>query len=160
VRWTRELVPFCLLVCCVGGCIVIPDTTARDPSRLIGDGPNAQLRIGSATREHVLAVLGPPDFRSQHDLAFGYVNSVHTGKAYGVLLGPCCNPYLGKTDVYTYDDVWVEFDPRGVLKRYAKQLIAKCDDSDYGAWRKFMETVPDTRRPSEMLPDERSADSR
>jgi outer membrane protein assembly factor BamE (lipoprotein component of BamABCDE complex) len=143
----RILLLICLVLFGGGGCVVIPDKTVARPSAAIGSKASAPLKVGSATREQVLARLGIPRFSSQHDLAFGYVNQVRIGDAYGVLFGMCSMPYgVGKTAAYDDDDVWMEFDQRGVLKRYVKNLMGPFR-SDSEAWAKFMLTVPDSMRP-------------
>ena len=52
------------------GCVFVPNLSPVYRSKDVGD-PSAALKIGVATREDVLARWGKPDFRSDHDLAFG-----------------------------------------------------------------------------------------
>ena len=128
------------------GCIVIPDKTVTRPSAVIGSGAAPTLKVGSATREQVLARLGTPEYSSQHDIAFGYVKQVRIGEGYGVLVGMCSMPCgVGKAPAYDDDDVWIEFDQRGVMKRYVKNLIRPFR-SGSESWAKFMLTVPDSMR--------------
>jgi hypothetical protein len=120
------------------------------PSSRIGDDSNAKVRVGVTSREVALTVLGEPSYSSRHDLAIGYLFAAKVGTAKGVLMGPC-NPYIGSTDVFEDDDVWLAFDEHGILKRVEKHLVKKHDGDAEAAWRSFAASVPDTLRPEQML---------
>jgi hypothetical protein len=138
------------LVFLTTACAFTPVKSPYMPSARIGEGANAEVRVGVASREVALTVLGKPSYSSQHDLAVGYLFAAKIGTAKGVLMGPC-SPYIGSTDVFDDDDVWLAFDEQGTLKRVEKHLVKKHHGDSEAAWRSFAASVPDTLRPEQML---------
>lgn len=128
-------------------------TPARSPERRsakIGDGPEAIVRVSETRRETVLKELGTPSYSTRNDLAFGYLFAVRTGTVRGLLFGPCSVPLFGRSDVWEEDDVWLEFDRDGLLKRVEKRLIKRHGTNAEAAWREFAKDVPDEIRPEQM----------
>lgn len=137
------------------GCVYVPANPPVRQSSSIGDGPDAPIRIGQASHEDVVARLGKPTYSTPDGSAWGYVFYVTTGKASGLLMGPCM-PYVGTTDVFDPDDLWLEFDGQGILARCEKQLIRRTGTAFERAWhgsdpdrtwREFRETVAATTAP-------------
>jgi hypothetical protein len=129
-------------------------TPAKSPQRRsaqIGDGPEATIRIGETDRETALKKLGEPSYSTQNDLAFGYLFAVKTGTVKGLLFGPCCVLLFGTSDVWEMDDVWLEFNRKGILTRVGKRLIEKHKNDTEAAWREFTKDVPDKIRSEQML---------
>jgi hypothetical protein len=136
----------------LSGCVFIPAKSPVWRSDAIGDGPHATIRIGETDRETVLRMFGKPSYSTERDRAFGYLLYVETGRATGLLMGPCM-PYIGSTTVAKCDDVWLEFDERGILSRVEKHLLKKYDDDTEAAWRQFTQPVPDPIRREQMMED-------
>ena len=139
-----------LLLVAAGGCVITPAKSPEMRSEQVGQDSNSPVRVGVTTRDAALEILGKPNYSTQHDVAMGYLFTVKTGTARGLLVGPC-TPYIGSADVYDADDVWLEFDERGVLKRAEKHLIKRHHHDMEAAWRSFASSVPDPIRPEQML---------
>jgi outer membrane protein assembly factor BamE (lipoprotein component of BamABCDE complex) len=120
-------------------------------SAQVGDGPGATIRVGETHRDTVLKKLGKPSYSTQNDLAFGYLFGVKTGTVKGLLFGPCSMPLFGTSEVWEMDDVWLEFNQDGILKRVEKRLIEKHKNDTEAVWREFTKNVPDKIRPEQML---------
>jgi hypothetical protein len=134
----------------LGGCVITPARSPEVRSARVGYDSGSPVRVGVTTRDTTLGILGKPNYSTQHDAAMGYLFAVKTGTARGLLVGPC-TPYIGSADVYDDDDVWLEFDGQGVLKRVEKQLIKRHHHDMEAAWRAFAKSVPDPIRPEQML---------
>ena len=65
-------------------------------------------------------------------------------------MGPCM-PYFGTTDIVDMDDVWLEFDERGMLKRVEKHLVTKAKNNMERAWLDFVAPVADKIRSEQMV---------
>ncbi len=138
---TCRVIP-ALLTLALGGCVVTPATT--QPARMssgVGVGPDAAIRVGITTRAEAIAKLGTPQYFTADARAYGYVDWAVTGKATGLLMGPCA-PYFGTATVYKPDDVWLEFDSKGILKRFEKHLVERSDNNAQRAWQRFLKTFP------------------
>ncbi len=133
-----------------GGCAFTPVQSPDRRSAQFGPGPDARFRVGETPRAAVYAAFGSPSYSTRHDRACGYLFAVTVGREKGLLMGPCM-PYVGEADVSDMDDVWLEFDDRGILRRVEKHLVARHSDDDEQAWRTFARTVPDPIRPEQML---------
>jgi hypothetical protein len=107
------------------GCY-IPVISPTHPSAAVGPaGSAASLRVGTATRADVTARFGTPRYSKENDRIAGYVLPIKTAVGFG--FGPCCAP--GLTEYYDYENLWLEFDRRGVLKGYVAG-----DDAARGDW--------------------------
>jgi len=149
-QYSRLLALTPLLLAAAAGCVITPVGSQELRSAQIGRDSKAPVRVGVTTRDETLGILGKPNYSTQHDAAMGYLFAVKTGTARGLLVGPC-TPYIGSADVYDDDDVWLEFDGQGVLKRVEKQLIKRHHHDMEAAWRAFAKSVPDPIRPEQML---------
>jgi hypothetical protein len=135
-RITARLVLLSTIGCT--GCI--PVISPTHPSAAVGPaGSTAPIQVGTATRAEVIARFGKPGYRTQFDRAIGYVLPVRT--AVGIGFGPCCMP--GIINHYAYENLWVEFDGRDVVKRFVAG-----NDTTEGSWIQFCSHVPDARGPS------------
>jgi hypothetical protein len=56
-------------------------------------------------------------------------------------------PYFGSTEIVALDDVWLEFDSTGTLKRVEKRLAKKNHHNPAVAWRKFQATISPAANP-------------
>jgi hypothetical protein len=130
------------------GCIYTPAEHVEYKSSWIGTDPSCSIRVGLATRDDVLTKLGEPNYATQHDLAWGYLLKAHVGQITGLLGGPCMAVGTAQDD--RKDDVWLEFDGRGVLVRCEKLLSAKNGGDDEAAWVAFAKAVPDPIRPEQI----------
>ncbi len=138
------------LMSVLSGCVYLPVKSPERPGAEIGDGPQAVMHIGEADRETVLQRFGKPSYSTQNDRAFGYLFAVQTVTATGLVMGPCM-PYIGKAEFWECDDVWLEFDGQGLLKRVEKRLLKKNDNDTEAAWRQFAKPVPDPIRLEQMI---------
>ncbi len=129
-----------LLLCLpvlAGGCIIVPILGVPHQSAQVGDDRSASLRVGSAERAAVLAKLGPPTYRADGDRVIGYVFEEPVAFVAGFLLtGPCSTPWIGAKMGTVPEDLWLEFDDAGILRRYAKQLAGPHGEP-VEAWEKF-----------------------
>ena len=132
------------------GCVYTPVAAPERLSAQFGGDADAVFRVGAGQREAIFARFGRPSFSTQHDLACGYLFACKTGSAKGLLMGPCM-PYIGSTDTTELDDVWLEFDQNGLLRRVAKRLVVLSHKNSEAAWRQFVSTVPDKLRPEQMV---------
>jgi hypothetical protein len=132
----------------VAGCVYTPLKSPEVRSSLIGTGSHYPTQIGKTSRDAVIARFGLPTYSSRHYRACGYLFATDTGRATGLLPGPC-TLYFGCTVVSEMDDIWLEFDADGILRRCEKRLLSKYDDEK--AWREFLKTVPDPIRQDQML---------
>jgi hypothetical protein len=133
-----------------GGCAYEPIASPDRRSAQFGDDVNAVFRVGISSRDAVFSKFGRPSYSTQRDLACGYLFAAKTGRAKGLLMGPCF-PYFGATDITELDDVWLEFDDSGVLKRIEKHLVARSKNNSESAWRAFAAPVPDKIRAEQMV---------
>ena len=131
---------------CVRHTIAVPDRRSEQ----FGEDARAVFRVGVSSREVIYAKFGRPSYSTQNDLACGYLFATKTGEAKGLLMGPCM-PYFGTTDITELDDVWLEFDRHGILKRVEKHLEARYQNDSELAWRAFAARVPDKIRPEQMV---------
>jgi hypothetical protein len=127
------------------GCITTPGPHIEPNSALFGTAPDCPIRVGETTRDAVVARFGAPTFSTQHFLACGYYFTTKIGTSTGLHAGPCII-YFGTTDACEDDDVWLEFDSRGVLKRCERHLIGPSWGDSEKAWRQFAKDVPDPIR--------------
>ena len=146
----RGLLFAATLLLVIPGCVVTPVKSPEIRSSQVGDDRKAQVRIGVTPRDAALRILGQPSYSTERNLAIGYLFAVKTGTAKGLLMGPCM-PFIGSTEMYAMDDVWLEFNEDGILKCVEKQLVKKHRDDSEAAWRSFVKSVPDQIRPDQML---------
>lgn len=143
----RTLLPALCLV--LAGCVYVPVISPERSSAKIGATPKQVVRVGEADRDLVLKEFGKPTYSTQNDLAWGYLRNARIGTATGLLMGPCM-PYFGSSDVWSSDDVWLEFDDGGHLRRVEKRLLRRCKYDAEAAWRTFTKSVPDNIRSEQM----------
>ena len=135
IRLFRTLL-LCLPVL-AGGCIIVPILGVPHKSAQVGDDRSAPLRVGSADRAAVLAKLGPPTYREYGDRTMGYVFQEPVVFVGGFMLtGPCSTPWIGTAIGTASEDLWLEFDDAGILRRYAKQLAGPHGEP-VEAWTEF-----------------------
>jgi len=137
-----------MLITMACGCVYVPNRNATPVSTKVGTDASALIRPGESDRHAVIAALGRPDYRSDHDLALGYTLPFIKGNTYGLLWGPCnFFPIPGCLPDREYDDIWLEFDESGILQRYEIHLMSRYNLATSDAWREFLKTVPDTVPP-------------
>ncbi len=124
------------------GCVANPGPQAEPKSALFGNALECPIRVGETTRDAITARFGAPTYATAHSMACGYYFTRKIGTSTGLHAGSC-SIYYGTIDTYESDDVWLEFDRRGVLKRCQKHLIASCGGDSEKAWRRFASSVPD-----------------
>ena len=145
----RQRVLVLLTAIVSSGCVYAPVKNPVYPSALVGDaGSQSPIRIGAAIRTEVIARFGKPTYSTEHQLAIGYLWGVKVGHAQGLLFGPCSTPYLGSHDDLRGDGIWLEFDDRGVLKRYVRPN--RLTNREQESWLLFCVPVPDTPRADQL----------
>jgi hypothetical protein len=108
------------------------------PSSRFGDAlSGAELRINDADRATVMAKLGEPNWRSPDDLRIAYFRRIYKGSWYGLIPGPC-GVFPGGLGNTEFDDVWLEFDQAGVLRRAAREPFDDLDADASRAWTAWM----------------------
>jgi hypothetical protein len=153
----------------IAGCIYLPGPehprtpSGRDVRKVVGDlQSDKPLRVGAASRDLVLRLLGPPKLRTAHDLAIGYDCRTIAGHHFGLCVDSNGDREIGPYiffvpgNVYAHHLLFLEFDPNGSLKRYQlTRLNYGWYQSAFEApWKQFLQTVPD--EPT-TLPSERRA---
>ena len=138
-----------LMVTASVGCVVVPKLSPiAYRSSEVASGGDVPLKVGAADRKAVIARWGEPAYRTEHDLAFGYVFTPTTGTMIGLIGGPC-GVFPGIQEMHGVDDVWLEFDDGGLLTRYERHLIKPTwwrEDQTPNAeiaWTGFLKNIPD-----------------
>jgi len=106
------------------GCLIIPHHLAAPGSRLEPDEGSLAVLGGAPTREQVLLRLGEPDWTLKEQRVLVYTWRVATGT---VVLAFAKGEYT-VTDHQQY--LLVEFDERGVLRRWERTAALEVDVVD------------------------------
>jgi hypothetical protein len=126
----------------IAGCIYIPvpehprTRDEREIDKLVGPIQSGKpIRAGFTTRDMALGILGKPDLRTTHDLAFAYRLSAIAGHRFGLCVADEAQmiPATDRVDYY----LALEFDREGVLLRYH---LKRSRDGDDG-WRDFQAQI-------------------
>ncbi len=132
-----QLLTMGLLLPLSAGCLEAPATQQERMTGVDHVGPNDSekpLRVGQASREMVIAQLGPPTKLSRGRSCIGYEFDAVVGhKGYVTIGGPCgmCGEYPWK--MLAKETLWLAFDQAGVLKSYNSSR-----DKPVVAWDQFV----------------------
>jgi hypothetical protein len=119
-NYRRFLIPAALIFSVIGllaGCIPIPVFKpeaggVRPETRIGGPGSNKPLKLGRATREEVIRVLGPPEFAPAGGASLLYRYEV----VESVTVYPLC--FMASPDYPRSRYLWLDFGADGTLRRF------------------------------------------
>jgi hypothetical protein len=129
----------------IAGCIYIPvpehprTTDGKDVGGLLGpEHSDKPIRPGLATRDLVLAILGKPDDRTDHDIAFAYKLNAITGRRFGLCVSDP-NALRSEFSWAPTDSIGyfllLKFDRQGVLRQYQLERLSQPEDGE--KWRQI-----------------------